>query len=86
MGAIMDRRLKNRLITFYVAGVLNALFGLYVIIEGPSFLPADKVGILGLVFLAFTVVNFYTAHYLKKKWLADNAGKQGRNSDPVQGS
>ncbi len=72
----MDERLKNRLIMFYVAGVLNALFGLYVIIEGPSFLPADKVGLLGLVFLAFTAVNFYVAHMLKKKWHANNAGKQ----------
>ena len=69
---------------FYLAGIINALFGLYVLIEGPSFLPADTVFMLVSVFLGFTVLNFYVPYSLKKKWLADTAAKQGRNIDPGQ--
>ena len=82
----MDQRLKNRSIMFYVAGVLNALFGLYVIIEGHSFLAANQVGLVGFIFLVFTAGNFYVAQLLKKKWLAENAGGQGQHSDPLKRS
>ena len=78
----MDDKLKRRIVTFYIGGVVNALFGLYVLIEGPSFLPADTVFMLVAVFLGFTLVNFYMPYSMKKKWLADNAAKQERDIDP----
>jgi hypothetical protein len=78
----MDDKLKRRIVTFYLAGIVNALFGLYVLIEGRSFLPSDTVLILVSVFFGFTVLNFYVPYSLKKKWLADNAPKQERNIDP----
>lgn len=67
---------------FYLAGVVNALFGLYVLIEGPSFLPSDTVFMLVSVFLGFTVLNFYVPQSLKKRWLADHAPKPEQNIDP----
>lgn len=78
----MNDKLKRRIVTFYIAGVVNALFGLYVLIEGPSFLPAGTVFMLVSVFLGFTVLNFYVPHSLKKRWLAELAARQGRNIEP----
>ena len=76
----MDERLKKRIFAFYLGGILNALIGLYVVIEGPAFLPADTVRTLALVFLAFTAVNFYFPYAMKKKWLEDQArGRAGDN-------
>jgi hypothetical protein len=80
----MDDKLKKRIMTFYIAGVLNALFGLYVAIEGSSFLPADTVRTMTIVFLAFTAVNFYVPYTMKKKWLADNARRQAQGGSPAQ--
>ena len=80
----MDEKLKRRIIAFYVGGIINALLGLYVLIEGTKFLPSETVRWLGIVFLVFAVVDFYFPYALKKKWLADNAGKQTQGGDPVQ--
>ena len=77
----MDDKIKTRIIVFYIGGILNALFGLYVVFEGPSFLQADQVQMLSLVFLVFTVVNFYMASVLKKKLRAGNAAAQPKNND-----
>ena len=63
----MNDKIKTRIILFYIGGIFNALLGLYVVFEGPSFLPPDQVKMLTLVFLGFTVVNFYMAGFLKKK-------------------
>ena len=82
----MDDKLKKRIIMFYVGGILNALLGLYVLIEGLSFLPPDTVRILALVFLGFAAVDFYFPHSMKKKWLAENAGRQAQGNGPVQRS
>jgi len=82
----MDEKLKKRIIMFYVGGIVNALLGLYVLIEGTSFLPPDTARILAFVFLAFAVVDFYFPYALKRKWLADNAGKQTQGDDPIQRS
>jgi hypothetical protein len=82
----MDEKLKKRIIMFYIGGILNALLGLYVLIEGGAFLPPDTARILVLVFLAFAAVDFYFPYALKRKWLADNAGKQTQGNDPIQRS
>ncbi len=82
----MDDKLKRRIIMFYIGGIINALLGLYVLIEGASFLPSDTARVLVLVFLAFAVVDFYFPHALKRKWLADNAGRQNQGNDPIQRS
>ena len=80
----MDDRLKRRMIAFYLGGIVNALLGLYVLIEGLSFLPAETARTLAIVFLVFAAVDFYFPYSMKKKWLADNAGKQGQGIDPIQ--
>ena len=66
-GCEMNDKIKTRIILFYIGGIFNAMLGLYVVFEGPAFLPEDQVKILTLVFLGFTVVNFYMAAFLKKK-------------------
>jgi hypothetical protein len=82
----MDDKLKKRIIMFYIGGILNALLGLYVLIEGGSFLPSGTARILVLVFLAFAAVDFYFPYMLKRKWLADNAARQTQGNDPIQRS
>ena len=64
----MDPRLKKRIMLFYMAGVINAFLGLYVVIEGRSFLPPETVRWLALFFFAFAAVDFWFPRYLKRKW------------------
>lgn len=82
----MNEKLKRRIIMFYIGGIINAMLGLYVLIEGASFLPPDTARILVGVFLAFAVVDFYFPYALKRKWLAENAGRQTQGNDPIQRS
>ena len=80
----MDKKLRTRIMLFYIGGIINAVLGLYVLIEGLSFLPPDTVRTLAIVFLVFAAVDFYFPYALKKKWFADNARKQGQSADPIQ--
>lgn len=80
----MDDKLKKRIIMFYIGGILNALLGLFVLIEGASYIAPDTARILVVVFFAFAAVDFYFPYALKRKWLADNAGRQAQGNDPVQ--
>ena len=80
----MDEKLKKRIAMFYIGGLINAMLGLYVLVEGASFLPPDTARILVAVFLAFAVVDFYFIYAIRKKWLAENAGKQGPGTEPAR--
>jgi uncharacterized membrane protein YfcA len=64
----MDPRLKKRIMLFYMAGVINAFLGLYVVIEGRAFLPPETLRWLALFFFAFAAVDFWFPRMLKKKW------------------
>ena len=80
----MDDRLRKRIIMFYLAGVINLVLGLYVLFQGASVLPPDKVMMLSLFFFAFAAVDFYFPYAMKKKWRAEQAkgmqGEAGRNA------
>ena len=80
----MDEKLKRKIMLFYAGGIVNALLGLYVLIEGLSFLPADTARTLAIIFFVFAAVDFYLPYSLKQKWLANNSGRQVQASDPVQ--
>jgi len=80
----MDDKLKRKIMLFYAGGIVNALLGLFVLIEGLSFLPPDTARTLAIVFFLFAAVDFYLPYSLKNKWLADHAGKEQQGSDPVQ--
>ena len=82
----MDDKLKKRIVMFYIGGIITALLGLYVLIEGASILAPDTARMLAFVFLAFAAVDFYFPYALKRKWLAENAGKQTQRNDPIQRS
>ena len=69
----MDERLKKRILMFYLAGVINAFLGLYVVIEGRAFLPPESVRWLALFFFVFAAVDFWFPRVLKKKWLEAQA-------------
>ena len=64
----MDPRLQKRIMLFYFAGVINAMLGVYVVIEGRSFLPAETVRWLALFFFGFAAVDFWFPRMLKRKW------------------
>ena len=80
----MDEKLKRKIMLFYAGGIINALLGLYVLIEGLSFLPADTARTLAIIFFVFAAVDFYLPYSLKQRWLANNRGKQDQGNDPVQ--
>ena len=80
----MDKKLRTRIILFYVFGAINGLLGLYVLLAGPSFLPPDNIRTLVIIFFLFAALNFYYPHAIRKKWLAENAGKQAQGNDPIQ--
>jgi hypothetical protein len=82
----MDEKLKRKIMLFYAGGIVNVMLGLYVLIEGLSFLPADTARTLAIIFFLFAAVDFYMPYSLKNKWLADNADKQGQSTDPAQRS
>jgi uncharacterized membrane protein YfcA len=65
----MDERLKKRILMFYLAGVINAFLGLYVVIEGRAFLEPETLRWLALFFFTFAAVDFWFPRVLKKKWL-----------------
>ena len=75
-GYRMDERLKKRILMFYLAGVINAFLGLYVVIEGRAFLPPETVRWLTLFFFAFAAVDFWFPRVLKKKWLEERARQE----------
>ena len=74
----MDPRLKKRIVMFYVAGVINAILGIYVAIEGRNFLPPDTVRWLVLFFFGFAAVDFWFPSVLKKKWAEAQAAARQR--------
>jgi len=82
----MDEKLKRKIMLFYAGAIINALLGLFILIEGASFLPPDTARTLTIIFFVFAAVDFYLPYTLKQKWLANNAGKQAPDSDPVQRS
>jgi uncharacterized membrane protein len=82
----MDEKLKRKIMLFYAGGIINALLGLYVLIEGLSFLAADTARTLAIIFFVFAAVDFYLPYSLKQRWLANNRGKPGEGNDPVQRS
>ena len=67
----MDSRLQKRIALFYLGGVINAFLGLYVLLEGTSFMSREKALWLVVFFLGFAAVDFWFPHAIKKKWLTD---------------
>ena len=84
----MDPRIKRRITMFYVAGVVNAFLGLYVVIEGRAFLPADTVRWLALFFFAFAAVDFWFPRLIRKQWQEAQArlAAQRGATPPADGS
>ena len=75
----MDERLRRRITMFYLAGVINAFLGLYVLIEGPAFLERNTVTWMALFFLAFSGIDFWFPYAMKKKWREDQARRAAGN-------
>jgi drug/metabolite transporter (DMT)-like permease len=85
----MDDRLKKRIVLFYVAGILNAFFGMYVLFEGGKVLPQQTVTWLVVLCVVFAALNFYMAWALRKKWeeaqarlRAQQAAAEGKGDAP----
>ena len=75
----MDEKMKRRIAMFYLAGVINLVLGLYVLIQGRGFLEPSKVMTLSLFFFAFAAVDFYFPYAMKKKWRQQQAKGMGRD-------
>ena len=80
----MDEKLKKRILFFNIGGVINGLLGIYVLIQGHTFLPPDTARILILVFFLFAAVDFYFPYAMKKKWQAENSQRQAQDGDSAK--
>lgn len=69
----IDPRLKKRMLMFYLAGIFNAVIGVYILLEGRKFLPEGTVLLLVAFFFAFAAVDFYFPRLMKRKWLEHQA-------------
>ena len=69
----MPPHLQKRIALFYLGGVLNAFLGLYVLIEGTSFMPREKALWLVLFFFVFAGVDFWFPYAIRKRWRAEQA-------------
>ena len=69
----IDPRLKKRMLMFYLAGIFNAVLGVYILLEGRKFLPQGTVLLLVVFFFGFAAVDFYFPRLLKRKWLEHQA-------------
>jgi hypothetical protein len=69
----MDPRLKKRMILFYLAGIFNAVLGVYILLHGKNFLPQSTALLLVCFFFGFAAVDFYFPRLMKKKWLEQQA-------------
>jgi uncharacterized membrane protein len=78
----MDARLQKRIMMFYLAGVINAFLGLYVVFEGRNFLPPETLRWLALFFFAFAAVDFWFPRVLKKKWTEAQAKLDAQRQAP----
>lgn len=64
----MDPSLKRRIFAFYFAGFINLVLGLYVLVNGRSFVEPTTWLILLLLFFGFAAVDFWFARTLKTRW------------------
>jgi drug/metabolite transporter (DMT)-like permease len=69
----VDDKLKKRITMFYIAGAVNVVIGVYVLVFGRSFLSGDKYLMVVLFFLGFAALDFYFPSMLRKKWLQEKA-------------
>jgi uncharacterized SAM-binding protein YcdF (DUF218 family) len=81
----MDDRLKKRILMFYFAGFFNLALGLYVLINGRSFLESGTWMMLIAFFFAFAAVDFWFPRVLKKKWREAQARLQSAQGSPDGG-
>lgn len=65
--ADLDDRVRKRIYTFYVAGVINLVLGLYVLIAGRGQLGGTS-GLIALFFIGFAAVDFYFPKLIRRKW------------------
>ena len=80
----IDPRLKKRMLMFYLAGIFNAVIGVYILLEGRKFLPEGTVLILVVFFFAFAALDFYFPRMMKRKWLAYQAQLAAQQKAPEQ--
>lgn len=71
----MDPRLKKRIYTFYFAGALNLILGMWVLVFGGELAQGTRT-IMMLFFFGFAAVDFWFPQQLKKKYTEELAKLQ----------
>ena len=71
----MDPRLKKRIYTFYFAGALNLILGMWVLVFGGELAQGTRT-IMMLFFFGFSAVDFWFPPQLKKKYTEELAKLQ----------
>ncbi len=80
----LERKFKRRMLTFYFAGVVNLVIGLYVLLFGAQFMARGTALLVALFFLGFAAVDFYFPRMMKKKWEEAQRRMAGGQGNPPQ--
>lgn len=67
----MPDRMKKRIYLFYIAGVVNIVMALAVLVFARGVVPEDKIMWIFLFFAGFAAVDFWMPVMMKKKWAED---------------
>lgn len=67
----LEKKFRKRILTFYFAGVVNLVIGLYVLFFGGQFMARGTSLLVALFFLGFAAVDFYFPQIMKKKWVEE---------------
>ena len=80
----IEKKLRKRILTFYFAGVVNLVIGLYVLFFGGQFMARGTSLLVALFFLGFAAVDFYFPNMLKKKWAEEQERIARQGAAPPQ--
>jgi len=80
--AELQKKLKNRMLAFYFAGVVNLVIGLYVLFYGAAHMSRGMALLVALFFLGFAALDFYFPRMMQKRWWEEQSRAGGQGGVP----
>jgi hypothetical protein len=78
----LQKKLKNRMLAFYFAGVVNLVIGLYVLFYGAAYMSQGAALLVALFFIGFAALDFYFPRMMQKRWWEEQQRTGGQGGMP----
>jgi hypothetical protein len=78
----LQKKLKNRMLAFYFAGVVNLVIGLYVLFYGAAYMSRGAALLVALFFIGFAALDFYFPRMMQKRWWEEQQRTGGQGGMP----